>query len=159
MTLPTSRPRVVFDCNVLVQAVAFDNGPAARCLRLVESGQIDLLVSRPTLAELRRVLNYEEVLAISPNMTPRRIGAFLKRLTFRARLVCRTPHVMDYPRDPADEPYIDLAVAAGADYLVTRDRDLLSLMSGYSLVCKEFRRKTRPLRVIDPVAFLKIMAG
>lgn len=159
MTLPASRPRVVYDCNLLVQAVAFDNGPAARCLRLVESGQVELFVSRPTLRELRRVLAYDEVVAISPNMTPRRIGAFLKRLTFRARLVRRTPHIMDYPRDPNDEPYIDLAVAARADYLVTRDRDLLSLMSGHSLLCKQFRRKTRPLRVIDPVAFLRIVSA
>jgi putative PIN family toxin of toxin-antitoxin system len=155
MTLPSSRPRVVFDCNLLVQALAFDSGPAAQCLRLVESGQVELFVSRPTLNELRRVLRYEEVVAISPNMTPARIGAFLKRLMFRATLIRRTPHVMDYPRDPADEPYIDLAVASSADYLVTRDRDLLSLMSGHSPICKQFRRRTRPLRVVDPVSFLR----
>ena len=64
---------------------------------------------------------------------------------------------MDYPRDPADEPYIDLAVAAAADYLVTRDRDLLSLTNGHSTACKEFRRKTRPLRVLDPVQFLRVI--
>lgn len=159
MSLPSDRPRVIFDCHIFVQAVAFDNGPAAECLRLVETGHIELLVSRSTLQELRRVLAYEDVVAISPNMTPARIGALVKRVTFRATLVRRTPHVLDYPRDPADEPYIDLAVASAADYLVTRDRDLLSLMSGHSPICKQFRRKTRRLRVIDPVSFLKIIAA
>lgn len=148
------RPRVVFDCNTFIQAIAFDDGPAAACVRSVEAGAVELLVSRATLAELRRVLRYEEVLAISPNMTPTRIGAFLQRITFRATLVRRVPHAMDYPRDPNDEPYIDLAAAAKADLLVTRDRDLLSLMTGHSAACKLFRQKTRPLRVLDPVAFL-----
>lgn len=34
-----------------------------------------------------------------------------------------------YERDPKDEPYVNLALAAGAKYLVTRDKDLLDLMS------------------------------
>jgi predicted nucleic acid-binding protein len=61
----------------------------------------------------------------------------------------------DYPRDPDDEIYLDLAAAVRADYLVTRDKDLLSLMGGHSLFCKQFRRATHPLKVLDPVAFLK----
>ena len=123
--------------------------PPARGERSVE-----LFVSRPTLAELRRVLAYPEVLAISPRLAPQRVAAFLERLTFRATLVRRVRHVIDYPRDPKDEPYIDLAAAAKADYLVTRDKDLLSLMTSHSVVAKQFRRMTRPLRVLDPVAFL-----
>jgi predicted nucleic acid-binding protein len=31
------------------------------------------------------------------------------------------------PRDPDDDKIVACAVAAGVDYLVTRDRDLLSL--------------------------------
>jgi putative PIN family toxin of toxin-antitoxin system len=98
------RPRVVFDCNLLVQAIAFDGGAAAKCLRLVESGVVELLVSEATLNELHRVLAYEKILAISPNMTPPRIGAFLQRLRFRAKFVRQVPHFMDYPRDSSDEP-------------------------------------------------------
>ena len=154
MSRPPGRPRVVFDCNTSVQAVAYDDGPAAECLRLAESGLFELFVSRATLRELRRVLEYEEVLAISPSMTPERIGAFLERLTFRATLLRRVPHILDYPRDPKDEPYIDLASAAKADYLVSRDKDLLSLMTARSVIAKQFRQKTRPLKVVDPVDFL-----
>jgi putative PIN family toxin of toxin-antitoxin system len=124
---------------------------------LVEAGEIELFVSRPTLAELRRVLTYEEVLALSPNMVPARVSAFFQRLQFRATTCRRIPHVMDFPRDPADEPYIDLAIAAKADYLVTRDKDLLSLMTGHSETCKHFRRRSRPLQVVNPVVFLRQM--
>ena len=87
-------------------------------------------------------------------MTPARIGAFLQRLEFRATLVRKVKHVLDYARDPQDEPYIDLAATANADCLVTRDKDLLSLMTGHALVVKTFRRKTHPLRIRDPAGFL-----
>jgi predicted nucleic acid-binding protein len=61
--------------------------------------------------------------------------------------------------DPTDEPYLDLAAAVKADYLVTRDEDLLTLMTGHSAFCKEFRQKTRPLAILDPVMFLEALRG
>ncbi len=57
----------------------------------------------------------------------------------------------------ANESYINLAVAAGADYIVSRDNDLLDLMTGHTTECKEFRQRFRPLKVIDPVSFLKTL--
>jgi predicted nucleic acid-binding protein len=54
-----------------------------------------------------------------------------------------------------DEPYINLAVEAEADYIISRDKDLLDLMTGYTEECKDFRRRFRPLKVIAPVEFLK----
>jgi predicted nucleic acid-binding protein len=50
-----------------------------------------------------------------------------------------------------------LTHSAEADYLVSRDKDLLDLMTGYTDECKEFRRRFRPLKVLDPVEFLKEM--
>jgi uncharacterized protein len=43
------------------------------------------------------------------------------------------------PRDPDDDKIIACAVAAGAQYLVSRDRDLLSLASyaGVSIIAPE----------------------
>ena len=152
------RIRTVFDCNTLIQVVAFEESPSAACLSLVESGEIELFISKPTMAELRRVLEYPEVLAISPHMTPERIARFLRWLTFRATLLRRVPHVWDYPRDPHDEPYLDLADAAEADFLVTRDKDLLSLMTAHAPIARQFRRGTHPLRVLDPVGFLKALS-
>ena len=149
------RLRVVFDCNTFIQGVSFDAGPAAECIRLFEAGRFELFISKPVLAELRRVLNYAEVIAISPSMTPQRIGAFLDRVIYRATLVRRVPRFMTFERDPNDEPYLNLGAAIKADYLVTRDLDLLHLMEGHSPFCKRFRQKTRPLQVVNPVEFLK----
>jgi len=78
VTRAPGRPRVVFDCNTLVQALAFEHGPAAECLRLFESGRIELFISNPTIAELRRVLGYEEVRSMSPSLTDDRAVAFIR---------------------------------------------------------------------------------
>jgi len=151
------RPRVIFDANVSVQALAFDTGPAAEALRLVDTGRCELYTSTATLRELRRVLAYDEIRALSPNLTRERIAAVLKRLVYRSTLLRRVRHVFDFPRDRRDEPYLDLAAAAKADYLVTRDKDMLWLMTGHTPFCKQFRQRTHPLRVLNPVNFLNAL--
>ena len=147
---------VVFDCNVLLQAALNENGPAGECLRRLDQNRITVFVSRATVAELRDVLAYPAIRLRNPDLSDERAAAFIERLMYKATLVRRVRHVLDYPRAAQDEPYIDLAATAKADYLVTRDQDLLSLMTGHSAVSKLFRQKTRPLRVVNPVEFLAI---
>ena len=154
----SGRPVVVFDCNVLLQAAARPNGPAAACLKLLDANRIIVHVSRPTIKELKAVFAYPSVREGFPKLTDAEIARFLDRLLYRAQLVGRVRHVLDYPRAPQDEPYIDLAATVKADYLVSRDKDLLSLMTGHSVVCKQFRQKTHPLQVVHPVTLLSLFA-
>ena len=153
----TDKPRVVFDCNVLLQAAARERSVAAKCLNLVEGGLIQLCVSREVLTEAEDVLNRPEVRAHFPDLSDEIVGAFLKRLQKLSVLIHPVPKKFSYPRDEDDEPYINLAVAAGADFIISRDRDLLDLMTGHTDECKEFRQRFRPLRVIGPVEFLKLL--
>lgn len=152
----TDRPGVVFDCNVLLQAAARERSVAAKCLNLAESGHVQLFVSREVLAEVEDVLNRPEIRAHFPDLSDEIVGAFLKRLQKLSVLVRSIPKKFSYPRDEDDEPYINLAVAAGADFIVSRDRDLLDLMTGHADECKEFRQRFRPLKVIEPVELLRL---
>jgi len=153
----TEKPRVVFDCNVLLQAVAREKSVAAKCLNFAESGLIQLCVSREVLAEVEDVLNRPEIRAHFPDLSDEIVGAFLKRLQKLSVLVRLVPKEFSYPRDEDDEPYINLAVAAGANFIISRDRDLLDLMTGYTNECKEFRQRFRSLKVIEPIGFLKLL--
>lgn len=150
-------PRVVFDCNVLLQAIARGKSVAAKCLNLAESGRIQLFVSREVLAEVGDVLNRPDIRAHFPDLSDEIVGAFLKRLQKFSVLVRLVPQEFSYPRDEDDEPYINLAVAAGANFIISRDRDLLDLMTGYTNECKEFRQRFRSLRVVEPAEFLKLL--
>jgi putative PIN family toxin of toxin-antitoxin system len=154
MNSPADRPRVVFDCNVLVQAISNQSGPAGRALGLLKQNAIAVYISRAVLKELRLVLQYPIVRQKLPDLDDEQVDSFIRQLTFRGTLLRRVPHVFDYPRARQDEPYIDLAAAAKANYLVSRDKDLLSLATDRTLIGKHFRQRYPRLRVLNPVAFL-----
>lgn len=145
----------VFDCNVHLQAAAREKSVAAECLRLVEAGVIRLYLSEDILAEVEDVLSRPEIRKHFQALTDEVVEAFLLRLRRSAQIVSRVPKKFSYPRDPDDEPYINLAVEAKTNYLVSRDNDLLDLMTDYTLKAKEFRQRFRLLRVIEPLDFLK----
>jgi putative PIN family toxin of toxin-antitoxin system len=140
---------------VLLQAAARQNSVAANCLTLAEKGLVELFVSNEVLLEIEDVLNRPEVRACFPNLSDEIAGAFLKRLRTFSDFVSNVPKTFRYSRDEADESYINLAIEVSADFIVSRDRDLLDLMTGYTDDCKEFRQRYRTLKVIEPADLLK----
>lgn len=74
------------------------------------------------------------------------IQAFLNDIKSKAVFVKNVSPKFEYPRDPKDEKYINLAIEAEADYLISRDKDLLDLMTDVSIAGKEFRQKSRPYK-------------
>ena len=64
------------------------------------------------------------------------------------------PRVFHFDRDPKDEPYINLAIAANARFLVSRDNDILDLATNPGSDGERLRRMAPDLRILDPVAFL-----
>lgn len=74
-----SEPKVVFDCNVFVQAFFNANGPAASCVRLAEQGVVALLLSAEILSELRDVLNRPKLRRRFPATSQELVDEFLRR--------------------------------------------------------------------------------
>jgi predicted nucleic acid-binding protein len=91
----------------------------------------------------------------NPDITGERVDALITRVAEKGAIVETVPQHFSYVRDPRDEKYINLAIEVEADYIVSRDQDLLDLMTGYTDECKDFRRRFRSLRIIGPVEFLK----
>ncbi len=144
---------------MFLQAIARAAGPAAQAFRLVERGVVTLHVSRATRRETRAVLAYPALRERNPWLTDDAVDGFLTRVVYRSiyhRSVARRVH---FSRDRADEPYLDLAVAAEADYLVSRDNDLLSLATDHTAVGTDFRRRCPGVRIVDPAAFVREMEG
>jgi len=139
----------VFDCVVYVQAAINSDGPAAACVSLVESGQVKVYTSPSILAEVRETLSQQKLRRKFPHLTDERVESFLQQIGEIAELVHDVPAVFSLPRDPDDAMYVDLALVALAAFLVSRDKDLLSLMDD-----NEFRNAHPELTTIDPAAFL-----
>ena len=147
--------RVVFDCNIFLQAAVRDTGPSFACLAAAEVGSIELFISPQIVAEIETVFSRPKVKRSFPQLSTHYSQAFLQQVSMFTTKLNDVLTVLEYPRDPKNEPYINLATACRADYLVTRDNDLLDLMknsnqSGQSLLADYPR-----LTVINPPGMLE----
>ena len=156
MTMEKSR--VVFDCMIFLQAVMSEKSITFKLFELMEENAFTLFVSNETLAEVKNVLSRPYIRTKNPQITDETVQTFLNRVLSKANLTNKIPKHFQYSRDPKDEKYINLAVAAEAQYIVSRDNDLLDLMTDFDVESKAFRQKFRRLKVVEPVEFLRIMA-
>lgn len=114
--------KVVFDTNVFVSALVFPGGQGERALQRVNEGQDRLVVSRAIVRELLEVL----------------AGKFARDREELARVAVFVSGIAEVaePRSPvdvfpgsADNRVLECAVAAGAELIVTGDKEILSLGS------------------------------
>ena len=150
-----NRPaRVVFDCMVFLQASTRPQVPAARLfIDHVEGGDLALYVSDAILDEVRHVLGRPQIRAKNPSLTDEAVEEFFDRIGQVAQKIENVPASFTLACDPDDGPYLNLALAAATDYLVTRDQDMLDLMQDAG-----FRSRYPALIILTPVALLQVLA-
>lgn len=118
-----ARLRLVLDTNVVVSALMFPGGALSWLRELFQSDTIQLLASSETQSELVRVMS-DPKFQVPDLYRAEAVTNYLSR--------CETVDVHDPPevpecRDPFDRPFLELALFAQADALVTGDADLLAL--------------------------------
>ena len=128
-TRPVSPPRLVLDTNVVLSALLFSSRSLTWLRREWQAKAIQPLASRETAMELIRVLAYPKF-RLTEDEREDLLGDILPW--------CETvtvPEGIEVPvcRDPLDRPFLKLAVAAEADWLVTGDNDLLDLATIFSV--------------------------
>lgn len=139
---------------VFLQASTRPQVPAARLfIDHVEGGDLALYVSDAILDEVRHVLGRPQIRVKNPSLTDEAIEEFFDRIGQVAQKIENVPASFTLARDPDDEPYLNLALAAATDYLVTRDQDLLDLMQDAG-----FRSRYPALIILTPVALLQVLA-
>jgi putative PIN family toxin of toxin-antitoxin system len=148
------KPRVVFDCMVFLQGAGRPAGPARACFRLAEEDRVTLLVSPEILAEVRDVLTRPKTQRKFPLLSAEWAETFVRNIESKAVLIADVPQAFTLERDRKDEPYLNLALAAKAHYLVSRDLDLLDLMAD-----EGFRQRYPDLTILDPPAFLQALTS
>ena len=108
-------------------------------------------MSDDTERELADVLRRPEVMA-RLRLTESAVARFLAEIGLISRRHASPPHVYDVRDDPKDSPYVDLAVAVGAELVVSRDRQLLALMDTATGTGADFRNRFAHLRIATPDA-------
>lgn len=108
---------VIIDTGVIVSAAFRDRTPEEIVLFVVEHDDFEWLVSPAILAE------YNEVLARKKFDLPAEILEAWRETFERNTTLVDVKVAIDFPRDQKDAKFLECAVAASADYLITGDKD------------------------------------
>ncbi|MDI6821610.1 MAG: putative toxin-antitoxin system toxin component, PIN family [Actinomycetota bacterium] len=130
-------PRVVLDTNVFVSGILF-GGLSGEIIELWREGAFNLIISPETLAELIGKLKFKFGL-------PSELANEWQDLLSERSIPVIPEYTTKICRDPEDDKFIDVALAAKADYLVTGDKDLLVL------------KNYRGVKILKPKEFLALM--
>lgn len=140
--------KAVFDANLLVSAFLSRANPAGASnalLGFVIGGAVELCLSVEIVDEAMEVLLDSPRLLARHEYSSEQVGQYRADLLTLATVIGDPPPTPGtVPRDPDDDKIVACAVAAGAEYIVSRDHDLLSVGS-YGGVT-----------ILTPEAFLRI---
>lgn len=146
----TPLKKAVYDTGVVLQAALSENGPSFMALRMLEENKVIVVLSPQVLQEYEDVLTRPAIQQKNPFLTPERVQRLLDRIESKAQSVTVIRPYLQYPRDPKDEPILNLAIQEQVDFLVTRDKDLLDLDRS-----QDFRLLYPYMRVVDPQSFVR----
>ncbi len=129
--------KIVLDTNVLVFAFLKPRSIPARILRLVIQGDLEIIVNAEILAEYTEVLARPKFELDSEKV--RLVLDYIRSVGISAPSLL-LPHGLP---DPADEPFIESAVTAKTDALITGNK-------------KHFpKRACKAVKVYTPTEFLQ----
>lgn len=118
-------PCVVLDSNVWVDIVVFDD-PLARPIRAaLVAGQLDAVISPSCREELRRVLAYPQFVRFAVDIDA--VLAWVDSVTRVLEPVAGNAPRLPRCSDADDQKFLELAQAARARYLVSKDKAVLKL--------------------------------
>lgn len=128
---------VVLDTNVLVSGLLRPHGKPAAILRLVATGSVRVAYDERILAEYRDVLRRPKF-----PFSPEQIRNLLDQVEAEGVAVAASPLKIPLP-DPSDAPFLEVALAAHADFLITGNT-------------RHYPARTRQgMTVVDPAGFLE----
>lgn len=120
--------RVVLDSVVFVSAFVTEDGLASKLLmELAEKA--NLYISEEILQEIRHVLLEKAHIRKRFSYSNTNVEKFIEVLRAKCKVIESLPDFRVIERDPKDDKILACAVYAQADYIVSRDLDLLDLGS------------------------------
>jgi uncharacterized protein len=130
--------KVTLDTNIYVSAFQFGG---MRLLHMAVDGHIEIAVSQPILDELIRVLREKF------QWDGYRLQAAKQQLMGLVRLVAPTQTLNVITEDEPDNRILECAVAAGSEFIISADNDLLR------------RSSYAGIAIVRPVDFLQRGTG
>jgi len=105
--------KVVLDTNVIVSALLKPRSHPARIFRLILQGDLQIIVNEHILAEYFEVLSRPKF-----DLENSKVKVILELIREKGIIAPSVPQTFNLP-DSSDEPFLEAALAAGADALIT----------------------------------------
>jgi putative PIN family toxin of toxin-antitoxin system len=119
--------RVVVDTNVLVSGLlGLQNSPSAAILDAVRRQTIILVTSPQIINEVGQVLARDRIVERT-HMNREEQESFITELIARCEVTVGAQLTKPRSRDYKDDKFLACAVEGNVDYIITGDRDLLTL--------------------------------
>jgi putative PIN family toxin of toxin-antitoxin system len=132
--------RIVLDTNIWLDWLVFKDSSVLYLQKAVSDGRAEVVIDAACEAELERVLAYD--LARHTLDAAAQAACIAESRRIARRIDAAAPEaerkLLPSCRDPDDQKFLDLALAARADCLVTKDHALL-----------ELARRTKPFRIVN----------
>lgn len=153
--MPATPHRLVVDTNVLLRGLINIRSTSGRVLNACDARSVVIVLSNAALSEYRAVLTDPVVVGPYPELTRRKVELVLRRLRYVGDVIRSVGVRFEFPRDPKDAKWIELAIAGRATHIISVDNDLLSLSTGRGDASKRFRQRLPGVDVIEPGEFLR----
>ncbi|WP_325050416.1 PIN domain-containing protein [Dyella solisilvae] len=121
-------PRLVLDTNVALDLFVFEDAAIAALREALERGRVEAVVDEACRAEWLAVLEYP-ALALAPEARDLALATFDRCTRLLSATQLSAPAAVKLPRcaDPDDQKFLELALAAGAQWLLSKDKAVLKL--------------------------------
>jgi len=124
MLKTVEKPRIAIDTNVLIAALTRTHGTSAHIVNAWLDGRLEVVASPATLREAELVLGGGWLARL---VSREAVESLLEALRTRSIRVEKPEPLRDLRlKDEGDWRLVEAAVAAGARYIVTTDREFLS---------------------------------
>lgn len=137
--------RVILDTNILLSALLSPLGMPAKLLDAWERRKFTLVACNALVAELREVASRPFFRAKLRASAAELLAAGLRDFSFFCRELPSGSAAPDFPPDRKDNYLLALAEASRAEFLVTGDKELLSL------------KRHKSTRIITPAAMIEAL--
>ena len=121
-------PRIVLDTNVCLDLFVFRDSMCSHVLAAMQSGAVQAVTRDDCREEWHRVLHYPQ-LPIDDLQRPVFSAAFDAMIHLLPLELATADEDIALPRcaDPDDQKFLELALASGARWLLSKDKELLKL--------------------------------
>lgn len=124
-------PKVVFDTQIYLRTIISFRSACGR-LVLERRADYELFSSTQINEEIYEVLHRSSIRAKFPQIKDADVDLIRKTLDIATVVEVKSEDIEPICRDPKDDKFLACAKVAGADYLVSEDKDLLVLGQHHS---------------------------